>query len=386
MYNVPAAGGAEVPGARCTSDSLGTVMQFSRPLSAMRNQLAIKTDGSATWLIAAYGSSGTRTVSYHKQRGAASITFKKPVARPTVQSRPTTARAPSGNFRPTVALAPSVNTRPTVAAGPSASSPGIRLIPGLSFEYSFVGNDVLITVHGPPNTWVGIGVSPNGKMAGSDVVVCSGGRVKRHFVTGYNVPTSGGVDVAAASCQSTSSGTVMRFTRAVNADASGRQRTVNTGGSATWLIAAFGASGSTVVGYHKQRGAEAVVFRGGPAVRPSVRPRPTAVSHPSARPRPTAAARPTAATRPTVRPSTRQTVRPSARLRPTAAARPTVRPSTKAQLADGNEKCKDWGLYCETNEYVGSNCKKTCSSDADDKCSSWGAYCKSNDYVKAKCR
>eukprot|EP00947_MAST-08B_sp_MAST-8B-sp1_P001249 g1249.t1 len=103
------------------------------------------------------------------------------------------------------------------------------------------------------NAWVGVGISAPGATGaaamtgggdGSDIVACSGGTVKRYWVTSLSVPT-GGAEVPGSTCTQQAGSTTMTFTRAVAA-ASATERALSLG-SADTVIWAMGADGVTTM-------------------------------------------------------------------------------------------------------------------------------------------
>ncbi|XP_031553981.1 low choriolytic enzyme-like [Actinia tenebrosa] len=80
---------------------------------------------------------------------------------------------------------------------------------------------------------------------------------------------------------------------------------------------------------------------------------------------------------------------------PVTQAPVTQAPVTQAPggCVDKDNRCPTWPSYCQTNDYVKANCKKTCNlcgggscQDTDRRCPYWPRYCKTNAYVQKNCR
>jgi len=75
-------------------------------------------------------------------------------------------------------------------------------------------------------------------------------------------------------------------------------------------------------------------------------------------------------------------------------AGPTAEPTKPpVDCKDNDQRCHYWTSYCDNNDYVKKNCKKTCGIcgsancvDKDRRCSGWHSYCISNNYVKTYCK
>ena len=100
--------------------------------------------------------------------------------------------------------------------------------------------------------WVGVAIGNNG-MTNADMVICSGGSVKRYWSTGMVPPTSG-TSVPGATCSQSGSKTVMKFTR--NVEKSGNQQNSISlkKGEKTAFSFAYGGSGEVSLMQHKVRG------------------------------------------------------------------------------------------------------------------------------------
>ncbi|XP_020915721.1 low choriolytic enzyme [Exaiptasia diaphana] len=75
---------------------------------------------------------------------------------------------------------------------------------------------------------------------------------------------------------------------------------------------------------------------------------------------------------------------------PVTPAPPTPRPPT---CVDKDNRCTYWTSYCNSNNYVKTNCLRTCGrcgggscSDKDSRCRNWTSYCRSNSYVMMNCK
>jgi len=166
-------------------------------------------------------------------------------------------------------------TSTPVAPSRRPDSGHVKLGAQMSMEYSpsLDMMDISFTVKLQGDGWIGIGVSPDGTMtgsgAGSDVIACSGGQVKRYWVT--SVQLSGGFDVPGAECKH-GGVTTMKFTRAALAE-SGSQKPISTvRGMLTKFIWAHGSTRSLT--YHgTSRGTVSVdVGAGGSGVSVSIAP------------------------------------------------------------------------------------------------------------------
>eukprot|EP00434_Breviolum_minutum_P013743 symbB.v1.2.012120.t1/scaffold830.1/size159233/13 len=130
--------------------------------------------------------------------------------------------------------------------------------------YAEVSDDsVDIQVTGATDGWLGMGFSEGssvsmigGSGGGSDTFICSELEVKRYWITSYSVP-SGGVAVPGSSCSVISGKTVMRFQRALTADATQVQMTPGTSQMVIW---AYGTSAQLSPHTQTSRGGSLVDF------------------------------------------------------------------------------------------------------------------------------
>jgi len=238
-------GGAEVPGATCVH-GVNTTMTFSRSvLPQTRLQRGINVyPGFETNVIWAHGSS--RTLAYHgSSRGSISVRFG---------STPLTSSEVPGR----------ISVQGTVQLG--------QHMYVMYVVYPDTGR-IKFTVQLDGDGWLGLGVSPDGTMtgsgAGSDIIACSNGAVKRYWVQVKHV--SDGIEVPGSHCTQGPTSTMV-FTRAAAAE-SNRQRPVSIApGSPTTFIWAHGSS--RMLSYHEvTRGTVSVdVGSGGSGVEVTISP------------------------------------------------------------------------------------------------------------------
>jgi len=102
--------------------------------------------------------------------------------------------------------------------------------------------------------WVGIGVtagsslSMDGQGQGSDVVVCTGGEVRRYWITSKSPDLSTYSIVPGSLCQQEGDVTTMNFTRKIAAQGSNHRALLP--GSQQQLIFAYGEEGGTTISFH----------------------------------------------------------------------------------------------------------------------------------------
>jgi hypothetical protein len=218
-------GGVAVPGSECAHGPV-SMMKFSRTVLSQngRERSINLSPGISSHLVWAHGSS--RTMGYHGgSRGSVVVEL--------------------GNRASTTVMP----TSTLVAPSRKPDAGYVELGAHMSMEYSHDVTGITFTVRFQGDGWIGIGVSPDGTMtgsgAGSDVIACSGGQVKRYWVT--SVQLSGGIDVPGSEC--THGGTTtMKFTRAALAG-SGSQKDISTvPGTLTKFIWAHGSTRS--IAYH----------------------------------------------------------------------------------------------------------------------------------------
>lgn len=140
---------------------------------------------------------------------------------------------------------PPAPSKPTPAPTAVAPTPGgfVPLDNVLSFKtlLSSERDTIEITLRSTEPVWIAIGVSPNGDMTddgkGSDVVACSGGIVRRYWVTERQTPENG-VVVPGGTCSQENGTALMEFKRSVAA--TGQQHPIILDGF-TKFIWAYGA-------------------------------------------------------------------------------------------------------------------------------------------------
>lgn len=155
-------GGDPVPGAECRQGPT-TIMKFSRsilPENMQQRPISI-VPGFSTHMVWAYGF--TRTISLHSDsRGSRMVQFT-PI------------------YHPLLRMVPSKPIHPK----PSHFALGLSVT--VDYEVSSDQKDISFTVRYHGDAWLGLGVSQDHTMTGSgrgsDIIICSEGRVSRYWVT-----------------------------------------------------------------------------------------------------------------------------------------------------------------------------------------------------------